>query len=140
LGEMALAKADLLVIQREGVDVGGHFALVAGERFRPRPLAGEREVVCIREGRTDWSVEESRMLRISAAVCVVLGVSGGAHGEHWPQFRGPGGIAAADKMNLPDTWSKDKNVLWRADIPGHGWSSPVVWGDRVFLTYVLNDK
>lgn len=60
--------------------------------------------------------------------------------DHWPQFRGPASCAAAEKILLPDTWSKDKNVLWQTDIPGRGWSSPVVWGDRVFLTAVINDK
>jgi outer membrane protein assembly factor BamB len=58
----------------------------------------------------------------------------------WPQFRGPAGRAAADGTNLPDTWAKDKNILWQVEIPGRGWSSPVVSGDRVFLTAVLNDK
>ena len=40
----------------------------------------------------------------------------------------------ADGQNLPDTWSTTENVAWSTGIPGHGWSSPVVWGDRVFLT------
>ncbi len=59
---------------------------------------------------------------------------------HWPQFRGPNSSAAADRINLPDTWSKDNNILWQVDIPGRGWSSPVVWGDKVFVTAVRNDK
>jgi outer membrane protein assembly factor BamB len=59
-------------------------------------------------------------------------------GENWPQFRGPAaGVAESD--NLPDTWSLTKNVAWKCDVPGRGWSSPVVWGDRVFLTSVVTD-
>jgi len=58
----------------------------------------------------------------------------------WPQFRGPGSAAAADNMHLPESWGKQKNLRWQADIPGRGWSSPVVWGNRVFLTAVLSDK
>lgn len=46
----------------------------------------------------------------------------------------------ADKVNVPDTWSKDRNILWQADIAGRGWSSPIVWGDKVFVTSVVNDK
>jgi outer membrane protein assembly factor BamB len=58
--------------------------------------------------------------------------------ENWPQFRGPAaGVAESD--NLPDTWSLTKNIAWKCDVPGRGWSSPVVWGDRVFLTSVVTD-
>ncbi|HEY8503045.1 MAG TPA: PQQ-binding-like beta-propeller repeat protein, partial [Gemmataceae bacterium] len=55
--------------------------------------------------------------------------------ENWPQFRGPeAGVAEGE--GLPSEWSTTKNVAWVAEIPGRGWSSPVVWGDRVFLTTV----
>jgi hypothetical protein len=43
----------------------------------------------------------------------------------------------ADGANLPDRWSATENVAWKTDIPGRGWSSPIVWGDRVFLTTVV---
>jgi outer membrane protein assembly factor BamB len=52
----------------------------------------------------------------------------------WPQFRGPGGSAVADDAKLPITWSATKNVAWVAEVPGNGWSSPVVAGGRVFVT------
>ncbi len=52
----------------------------------------------------------------------------------WPQFRGPGGSAVADDAKLPLEWSATKNVAWVADVPGNGWSSPVLAGNRVFLT------
>jgi acetyl esterase/lipase/outer membrane protein assembly factor BamB len=57
----------------------------------------------------------------------------------WPQFRGPGsrGVAAAGR--LPDSWGPDRNIVWKTPIPGRGWSSPVVWGDRVFLTAVVSE-
>jgi outer membrane protein assembly factor BamB len=45
---------------------------------------------------------------------------------------------APDHPDLPDTWSTTQNVVWRIDIPGLGWSSPVVWGDHVFVTSVVN--
>jgi outer membrane protein assembly factor BamB len=45
---------------------------------------------------------------------------------------------AADDPALPDTWSATRNVVWKAEIPGSGWSSPVVWGDRIFLTSVIS--
>ena len=43
-----------------------------------------------------------------------------------------------DHPDLPDTWSTTENVSWVTQIPGVGWSSPVVWGDHVFLTTVVN--
>ncbi len=52
----------------------------------------------------------------------------------WPQFRGPGGSAVADGAKLPVAWSATQNVAWVADVPGNGWSSPVIAGDRVLLT------
>lgn len=52
----------------------------------------------------------------------------------WPQFRGPGGQGVSDERNLPLTWSETKNVRWKVAIPGRGWSSPVIQGDRIWLT------
>jgi outer membrane protein assembly factor BamB len=52
----------------------------------------------------------------------------------WPQFRGPTGQGVSDERGLPLTWSENKNVRWKVAIPGRGWSSPVVQGDRIWLT------
>ena len=57
--------------------------------------------------------------------------------EGWPQFRGPGSTGVADSPGLPETWSTTQNVRWKTAIPGHGWSSPIAWGDRVFVTAVV---
>ena len=58
--------------------------------------------------------------------------------DQWPQFRGPSAGVAADDAALPDRWSATENVVWKLDVPGVGWSSPVVWGDHVFVTAVIN--
>ena len=55
----------------------------------------------------------------------------------WPQFLGPGSRALSGNANLPDRWSATENVAWKIEIPGRGWSSPIAWGDRVFLTTVV---
>jgi outer membrane protein assembly factor BamB len=52
----------------------------------------------------------------------------------WPQFRGPGGLGVADSSRLPERWSASENVAWTTAIPGRGWSSPIVWRDRVYVT------
>lgn len=61
-----------------------------------------------------------------------------SHAQNWPQFRGPDSRGVLDGASLPDTWSATENVAWKADIPGRGWSSPIIWGDTVFLTSVVS--
>jgi outer membrane protein assembly factor BamB len=54
---------------------------------------------------------------------------------HWPRYRGPGGQGETGLSSLPVTWDKSgTNLAWRVKVPGEGNSSPVVWGDRIFLT------
>ena len=74
-----------------------------------------------------------------AIVCLMF-FAGGAVGsaQDWPQFRGGQGGVAADHPSLPDTWSETQNVVWKIDLPGRGWSSPIVWGDHVFVTTAIN--
>ena len=52
----------------------------------------------------------------------------------WPQFRGPGGWGVSMSDGLPVTWSSTENVAWRTSLPGAGTSSPIVVGDKIFLT------
>ncbi|HVK19029.1 MAG TPA: PQQ-binding-like beta-propeller repeat protein [Fimbriiglobus sp.] len=52
----------------------------------------------------------------------------------WPQFRGPAGQGLADMKAPPTEWGPEKNVAWKVEVPGKGWSSPVVAGGRVYLT------
>jgi outer membrane protein assembly factor BamB len=58
---------------------------------------------------------------------------------NWVQFRGPGNRGVAEGAGLPERWSATENVAWKTEIPGRGWSSPIVWGDRVFITTVVNE-
>jgi outer membrane protein assembly factor BamB len=57
----------------------------------------------------------------------------------WPRFRGPDANPVGTSERLPSTWSQRDNVEWKAAIPGRGWSSPIVAGNRVFLTTVTTD-
>ncbi len=56
----------------------------------------------------------------------------------WPRFRGADGRGIATDTRLPDTWSATENVEWKVDIPGRGWSSPVVTGGRIYFTTVVS--
>lgn len=69
--------------------------------------------------------------------CAVIGVNACA-AENWPMFRGPN-AAVSDGQNLPATWDTKKNVTWSIPVPGRGWSSPIVWGDKIILTSVLRE-
>jgi outer membrane protein assembly factor BamB len=69
-----------------------------------------------------------------------LGLPSLGRGDNWPQFRGPAGTGVATETNLPGEWSKDKNIRWKVTVPGVAWSSPIVWGDKVFVTTAITDK
>ena len=69
---------------------------------------------------------------------VAMATSGGTAQTSWRQFRGLHGGVAENDPQLPDTWGPDENIVWRVDVPGRGWSSPIVVGDHVFLTSVVN--
>ena len=59
--------------------------------------------------------------------------------DNWPQFRGPGAIPVSDDPGLASTWSTTENVEWVAEVPGVGWSSPIVWDGKVFVTAAMSD-
>jgi outer membrane protein assembly factor BamB len=70
------------------------------------------------------------------AVCTALSP---CFAENWPGFRGPTGQGISQEKNLPLTWNLHENLAWRTAIPGTGWSSPIVWEDRVFLTSTTSE-
>ncbi len=72
-------------------------------------------------------------------ICTLVGLLGATlpAAETWPQFRGSRAGVVADDPLLPDTWSETENVAWKTAIPGLAWSSPVVWGDHVFVTSAI---
>ncbi|MDG2168579.1 MAG: PQQ-binding-like beta-propeller repeat protein [Opitutales bacterium] len=65
--------------------------------------------------------------------------------QNWPMFRGPGATGVSEGYTLPTNWNADaeqgevEGVLWRSEVPGLGHSSPVVWGDRIFLCTAVSD-
>jgi outer membrane protein assembly factor BamB len=72
---------------------------------------------------------------------LVLAVFAGSSlaGENdWPQFRGPqSGVARG--TGFPNSWDANTNVVWKTELEGRGWSSPIVWGDKVFVTAVVSE-
>ncbi len=59
--------------------------------------------------------------------------------ENWPRFRGPNGQGHSRETGLPVHWSATSNVVWKTAIPGEGWSSPIVWDGKIFLTSVTEN-
>ena len=77
--------------------------------------------------------------RAAVALCgVVLGIAVAAADDEWPRFRGSNGGVAADHPSLPDQWGPAQNIVWKIDVPGRSWSSPIIWGDHVFVTTAIN--
>ncbi len=77
----------------------------------------------------------SALVLMSAAVAA----RGRAEAADWNQFRGPTGDGKATSSGLPVEWSESKNVVWKTAVPGKAWSSPVVWGDQVWMTNATED-
>jgi len=58
----------------------------------------------------------------------------GEGADYWPRWRGPSGQGLVSDTGYPDRWSDSENIVWKTPVPGNGNSSPIVWGDRIFLT------
>jgi outer membrane protein assembly factor BamB len=59
--------------------------------------------------------------------------------QNWPGWRGPNGDGTSAETNLPVRWDSITNVLWKSPVPGSGYSSPIVWKDRLFMTTAFPD-
>jgi outer membrane protein assembly factor BamB len=83
-------------------------------------------------GINDW-----RKASLTGLVLACILWTGMAAGEDWPCFRGPSRQGISQEKNVPTEWSPTSNIRWQTPIPGEGWSSPVVSGDRLFVTTAL---
>lgn len=73
-------------------------------------------------------------MRICVVLVTMLFGYSYAYGENWPHWRGPSQTGVSTERGLPERWSERENVAWRAPVRGLGISSPIVWGDYVFVT------
>ena len=78
-----------------------------------------------------------RIASITSALLLPLTVTLAA--ENWPQWRGPKGQGISTETQLPTEWAPGKNIAWKTELP-HGYSSPIVWGDRIFLTSAIEGE
>ncbi len=73
-------------------------------------------------------------MRLTLLIVVTLALRLGATETDWPEFRGPSGNGVSTSTNLPLRWGEQQNVKWKTPIHGKAWSSPVIWGQQVWLT------
>lgn len=73
----------------------------------------------------------SRLASVCALVALAVAT---AQADNWPAWRGPTGQGHSTEKNLPTKWSATENVRWKIDLPDAGNSTPIVWGDKLFLT------
>ena len=87
------------------------------------------------------TIPERKIVRTGSDGPVTLPEAAASKGS-WPAFRGVNASGVADGQHLPDTWNATtgENILWRTPIPGLAHSSPVVWGDRVFVTSAISSR
>jgi outer membrane protein assembly factor BamB len=81
------------------------------------------------------------LLRLAGPVCALFLLSSMVHGQNmaWPQFRGPNSNPVGAHVRLAERWSKTENVEWSQEIPGLGWSSPIVTDGKVYVTTVTTE-
>ena len=73
-------------------------------------------------------------MRLFAPVVMILMALAPLRAENWPHWRGPAATGVSTETGLPERWSDTENIAWKAPVRGLGISSPVVWGDQVFVT------
>lgn len=101
-------------------------------------VANRRDVESrVRDRRIELSRDTSRMALSLLLVALTGALATSARADDWPAWRGPDGTGVADDAPLPTRWGPDENVAWKAPLRGLGVSSPIVYGDHVFVTYQL---
>ncbi len=85
-----------------------------------------------------------RLSLLAAGAAILLGaaVSGQSGTPAWPGFRGPAASGVADGQRIPETWNAvtGENIAWRVEVPGLAHSSPIVWGDRIYVTSAISSR
>ena len=80
------------------------------------------------------------MKKLPALVLLAVSSVAASADNNWPQWRGPAGNGETTASAIVTTWGPSKNVRWRTELPEAGNSTPIVYGDRIFLTQPLSDS
>jgi len=96
----------------------------------------EREMTFQRGAARSGSLTMKTILTLTA----LLGFTLAVFADHWPMWRGAKGDGTCTESNLPETWSAAENVAWKVKLPDRGNSTPVIWGERLFLTQAIEKE
>src|SRR6516162_6111493 len=92
--------------------------------------------------RTGLPIYNWKLLMVNCQLCLLLVLANALGKEsgsgNWTTWRGPSGQGHVDDTRVPLTWSDKENLLWSTDLPGKGNSTPIIWGNRIFLTAASN--
>jgi outer membrane protein assembly factor BamB len=133
--DKVLADADLKRAYEERVRIREAFLDLMREGYKRRKAVAPFD----RGEKAELAGTTTRKLAAPAVALAPVLTSPEAE-AHWPRFRGPTGQGETFGARLPLHWDKDgKNIVWRTPVPGRGHSSPIVWGDRIFLTTAAKD-
>lgn len=81
------------------------------------------------------------LLVARSAFCLIVMLAAiTARADDWPQFRGPRSDGVVGAAGVPYEWDSETNIRWKVPIPGEGWSAPIVWGNRLFLTTAVPEQ
>jgi len=79
------------------------------------------------------------MRRVAGFIILALFLANGWTAENWPQWRGPAANGISEEKGPPVEWGPEQNIAWKVPLRGMGTSTPIVWGDRVFITVQVGD-
>ena len=148
-----VAEGDEVVLRTPGVDKGcdgpGRYRVaVEGRHVRFALVSDDCTPRRMILDRSEWRPPDEpvvapvrKIVRSGPGRSLPLAAAAPEAGS-WASFRGPRASGVADGQHLPDEWNgaTGKNILWRTPIPGLGHSSPVVWGDRIFVTTAVSSR
>src|SRR6187549_4293887 len=79
-------------------------------------------------------------IALAAVLALPLGASFRDEPDNWPQWRGLEGAGLGRGAGYPDRWSATEHIAWKTEIPGKGHSSPIVWGNRLYVTTAIRGE
>ena len=133
--EKVLADPDLKRAYERRVEIRDRFLDLMREGFKRHKQTPPFD----RGEKAELAGTTVKNVAVKAATLATVLPAAGAE-QNWPRFRGPTGQGLTSAKGLPITWDKSgKNIVWRAKVPGQGNSSPIVWGQRIFLTSSTED-
>src|ERR1700730_10240456 len=88
------------------------------------------------EGVFQTTMNMKRILTVIVSLVFSLSLSA----DNWPQWRGPEGTGVSRERDLPINWNSQRGILWKAELPEWGDSTPAIWGDAIFITSHHDDK